>query len=291
MKKVAFFGLTPAAVLFAKEIKKNYEVETFGFDNNVNSVDLAKDEIDHAIIGSIDNKSFIESYSESAPFDTAFIFAKENTAANLLCCEALIELGVENIYSVYKNESHRNLLNRIGVHTDFMNDLLQYRAWELKAKNGGKPILYLDMDGVLADLGKGAKAHPDGDKPEYKAHPDEIPGVFRNLPPIEGAIEAVNKLLESNKYDMYILTTAPWDNPTAWSDKRHWIEDHFGKSFEKKMIITHRKDLLIGDYLIDDRTARGAKDFTGLHLHFGLDYEKNKLNKFPIWSSILEHLI
>ena len=31
------------------------------------------------------------------------------------------------------------------------------------------------------------------------------------------ALEAVRKLNE--KYDCYILSTAPWRNPSAWSDK------------------------------------------------------------------------
>ncbi len=292
MKKFAFFGLTPTAVLFAKEIKKSFKAQTWGFDNDESAVYKSEDELDFVSCIDCTDKPSIGTHTKSAPFDTAFVFVKDNAADNLLCCEALLELGVGKIYSVYKDQTHKNLLNRIGIQTDFMNDVLQYRAWELKAKNGGKPILYLDMDGVLADLGKGAKEHPDGDKPEYQAHPDEIPGVFRNLPPIEGALEAVNKLLECNKYDMYILTTAPWGNPTAWSDKRHWIEDHFGDSFKKKMIISHRKDLLIGDYLIDDREANGAKDFCGLHLHFGKDYENNfTSNEFPDWNSILEELL
>ena len=45
------------------------------------------------------------------------------------------------------------------------------------------------------------------------------------------------------------------------------------------MIITHRKDLLIGDYLIDDRLANGAKDFKGKLLRFGYDYEKKNMER------------
>jgi len=154
-----------------------------------------------------------------------------------------------------------------------------------------KKRIYLDMDGVLADLGKGAKGHSEGNKSEYKENPDDIPGVFRNLPPIAGAIEAVNKLLDCKKFDLFILTTAPWDNPSAWSDKRLWIEQHFSNSFRKKMIITHRKDLLIGDYLIDDRTANGASEFKGEHIYFGWDYINKKENKYPTWQSVLDYLL
>ena len=44
------------------------------------------------------------------------------------------------------------------------------------------------------------------------------------------------------------------------------------------MFITHRKDMLIGDYLIDDRLANGAGNFKGELLRFGWDYEKKKQN-------------
>jgi 5'(3')-deoxyribonucleotidase len=50
------------------------------------------------------------------------------------------------------------------------------------------------------------------------------------------------------------------------SDKRFWIEDHFGNLFHKKMFVTHRKDLLMGDYLIDDIIPENYHDgkFNGL---------------------------
>jgi len=74
------------------------------------------------------------------------------------------------------------------------------------------------MEGVLADLAKGANQHIDGNRPEYLTNPDDIPGVFRNLPPIEGAVEAVNEYLNCDGFDVYILTTAPWDNPSAFCE-------------------------------------------------------------------------
>ena len=43
-------------------------------------------------------------------------------------------------------------------------------------------------------------------KERYKDNPDHIQGIFRNAPPLENAIEAVKKLYDSDKYDMYINT-------------------------------------------------------------------------------------
>ena len=157
-----------------------------------------------------------------------------------------------------------------------------------------KKIVYIDMDGVLVNLqseiNKFFKLHPEL-KERYKDNPDHIQGLFRNPPPVEGAIEAVKKLHQSGKYELFIATSAPWGNPMSASDKRFWIEDHFGKLFHKKMFVTHRKDLLMGDYLIDDRTKNGAGEFSGELLQFGVNWETGKEGPYPNWKSILEYLL
>jgi len=145
------------------------------------------------------------------------------------------------------------------------------------------------MDGVIADFSKAVKTHPKSNLKLYQNDPDNIPGIFEHLELVSGAKEAIHRLHSSEHYDLFILTTAPWDNPSAWMHKRLWIEKHFGKIFHKKVIITHRKDLLIGDYLIDDRTANGAGDFKGTHLHFGWDYINHKDNTYPNWEAILTY--
>jgi len=157
-----------------------------------------------------------------------------------------------------------------------------------------KKIVYIDMDGVLVDLGKAFdkffELHPYL-KERYKDNPDHIQGVFRNPPPVQGAIEASKKLHESGKYDLFIATSAPWGNPSSTADKRFWIEDHFGNLFHKRMFVTHRKDLLLGDYLIDDRTKNGAGEFSGEHLQFGWSYETETYGPYPTWDSILDRLL
>ena len=150
------------------------------------------------------------------------------------------------------------------------------------------------MDGVLVNFRKGVdeilEINPEF-REKYKGEYDRMHGVFRNPPPIDGAIEAVKKLAESGKYELYIASTAPWDNPESATDKRYWIEKHFGDLFKKKMVITHLKNMLIGDYLIDDRTKNGAGEFKGELLHFGYDYVNDKFNEYPNWDSILKKLL
>jgi len=145
-------------------------------------------------------------------------------------------------------------------------------------------ILHIDLDGVIADFISAMHSHSLRKTPPYDEHPDTIPHIFSNLKPIEGAITSVQQLLNSEKYEVYFLSTAPWNNPSAWTDKRLWLENQFGESINRRLILTHRKDLIKGDILIDDRPNNGAKDFDGKWIQFGSE-------EFPDWNAVLHYLL
>ena len=145
-----------------------------------------------------------------------------------------------------------------------------------------KKILYVDMDNVLVDFPSGISKISKALQSEYKDRLDEVPGIFSLMEPLIGAIESYKKL--SQKFDTYILSTAPWKNSSGWSDKNEWVKKYLGDFAHKRLILSHHKNLNYGDYLIDDRTANGAGEFKGEHIHFLSE-------KFKNWKDVLDYLI
>ena len=138
------------------------------------------------------------------------------------------------------------------------------------------------MDNVLVDFPSAFDKVDPALLTKFENDKDEIPGIFALMEPMVGAIEAYKELAEH--FETYILSTSPWENDTALADKLNWVKKHLGKVAYKRVIFSHNKHLNAGDYLIDDRTANGAGEFTGEHIHFGQ-------GDFPDWKSVKEYLL
>ena len=138
------------------------------------------------------------------------------------------------------------------------------------------------MDNVLVNFQSGIDALTDEEKEAFKDDLDDVPGIFSKMKPVDGAIDAYKEL--SQYFDVYILSTAPWNNPSAWTDKLLWVQKYLGDFAYKRLILSHNKNLNAGDFLIDDRTANGAGEFKGEHIHFLSDTFKN-------WDDVLGYLI
>ena len=136
------------------------------------------------------------------------------------------------------------------------------------------------MDNVLVDFKSGLDRVPDRVKRIHAGQPDEIPGIFAKMKPMSGAVKAFHTLSEI--FDTYIISSAPWKNQTAWSDKLEWIKDNLGESARGRIILTHHKELLRGDFLINHRDKNGANEFQGTLIAFD--------PKNSVWSEIVSWL-
>jgi len=137
-----------------------------------------------------------------------------------------------------------------------------------------KETMYVDMDDTICNF---TKAYSKMKSPEC-FYPQSTYGFFRNLEPMEDAIESY-KILEKY-FDLWILTKPSIHNPLCYSEKREWVETHLGFETCNKLILSPDKSLLKGHYLIDDNIHEG---FEGKLLHFGVGKD------FPNWNYVLEH--
>jgi len=138
--------------------------------------------------------------------------------------------------------------------------------------------IFIDMDGVISDFEKASnefqRIHGKTNRPDKWVD-------YRYLDLIEGAEEAVKYLHEH--HEVFIASTPPWTRIQVWADKRAWLEENF-PYLKRRLILTHRKDLLIGDVLIDDSRFRGQPDFKGHWFWFNKDWENKN------WKACLEFI-
>ena len=153
-------------------------------------------------------------------------------------------------------------------------------------KENKKIVVYVDLDNTITDFMSGVRSFPAEMQAKYgkdengKDHSDEIPGLFSKMKDIPGAVDGFKFLAEH--FDTYILSTAPWNNPSAWCDKLMWVKEHLGEVVHKRLILSHHKDLLRGDYIIDDSTKNGVAEFQGTHIHFGQ-------GEFKDWPAVIDY--
>ena len=101
------------------------------------------------------------------------------------------------------------------------------------------------------------------------------PGLFRNLPPLPGAVEGV-KALADRGHDVYIVTAAPDGSAT---EKIDWCKEHLPFLDSRRVIVVYDKWLVRGDVLIDDSpsnlTKWGAAWPYGYTISIGYPYNRD----------------
>lgn len=146
-----------------------------------------------------------------------------------------------------------------------------------------KHIIYIDLDDTLCDY-KSSYDAARRLRPDI-LYPQSQEGFFLNLPPYENAIETASWLFEQPEFLVLLLTAPSVHNPLCYTEKRLWVERHFGFEHCHRLIISAHKGLSMGDYLIDDKTAGfGQEDFQGQLIHYGSA-------EFPNWASVKRHFV
>ncbi len=82
------------------------------------------------------------------------------------------------------------------------------------------------------------------------------PGFCESLPVLPGAVEGVMKL---RAYADIHIVTSPWLSPTWTFERTRWLQRHgFIKDF-KEVTHTYAKELVQGDFLVDDKPENVKK--------------------------------
>mmetsp|Transcript_37490 Transcript_37490/g.62086 ORF Transcript_37490/g.62086 Transcript_37490/m.62086 type:complete len:569 (+) Transcript_37490:370-2076(+) len=142
-----------------------------------------------------------------------------------------------------------------------------YRASVLQLS---PPVILLDMDGVIVDwdsgfIGAWGSRSPIDRSKSYSME-DCVPttmcseakavfhqkGFFAGLPPREGAINAVKRMVGLG-YQVFFCTAPVLTSAYCAGEKYEWIIRQFGQAFASRVIMTTDKTTVRGDLLIDDK--------------------------------------
>lgn len=176
-------------------------------------------------------------------------------------------------------------------------------------------IVLVDQDGPLADFERGfleswQHQYPgafcipyeerrsfylrDEYPPHLRTWVDGIygaPNFYHNLPPTPGSVAAIHEMLELG-LDVRICTSPLTRYENCVLEKYQWTEEHLGREFTKRMIVTKDKTVVRGTYLIDDRPAvEGSLKPEWEHVLFDCPYNRQVPRKQRLdWSNWREVL-
>jgi len=133
----------------------------------------------------------------------------------------------------------------------------------------------IDMDGVLADFEAGfldewRRQHPDKFYvpreqrntfyivEQYPAEYRDLiwqiftsPGFFRSLPVIPGGREALAEMAVAG-LELFICTSPFVTYQHCVLEKYEWVDEHLGRDWVTRIILTMDKTIVDADYIIDD---------------------------------------
>jgi 5'-nucleotidase len=85
------------------------------------------------------------------------------------------------------------------------------------------------------------------------------PGFFRRLPVMEDSIDVLREM--NKRYEIFIVSAA-MEFPESLKDKLEWLMEHFPFFTWRQLTLCGSKDLVFGDFMIDDH-VKNLKNFKG----------------------------
>lgn len=139
----------------------------------------------------------------------------------------------------------------------FMHSVMPVIRWiDDRQEKRQRPIVYIGLEG-LAGLTPGLTPRPLRKE--------------RELKPLPSAQKAIRHLIE--KYEVFFVSETP---------EPSWLTEYIGVPAWHHQIITHRRDLLYGDYLIASPSGGELKGALATVIPFGSD-------TFKTWDDIIEY--
>ena len=123
------------------------------------------------------------------------------------------------------------------------------KLFELENSYQARPVVYIDMDGVLADMwGEVARHHGvDHWRTARKTHKriEQVakrPGFFRRLPPLPNAARLIRSVLKA--VGEYSILSSPMQSRVEQSseEKTDWLQHHLKRNAPTAIIYDHNKE-------------------------------------------------
>ena len=163
--------------------------------------------------------------------------------------------------------------------------------------------ILVDMDNVIADFDERISEVLKANHPEISVIPleqrttfyirDQYPeehhpalesiylgkGFYRNLPIIEGSLEALEYMLTLG-HDVRICTRPLLRNPYCVQEKYEWVDENLIKEWLHRVVISKDKTIVKGDLLIDDKPEiKGIEIPSWEHILYTQPYNLNVNSK------------
>lgn len=171
-----------------------------------------------------------------------------------------------------------------------------------------KKSIAIDMDGVIADVEEqfliwyyrdyGVRFTREDliGKTDDTAFPEPgsmrkyatSAGFFLDIPVMQGAVEAVQRLMEN--FEVYIVSAA-MEFPLSLNEKQEWLKANFPFITWRNIIFCGDKSIINTDYMIDDH-LKNLDNFKGKTIMFNAFHNVNYDNHLRVnnWDEVVTYL-